>query len=96
MHFVLSLELNSSTSKIHTASVTIDCIELVEGDQTSSRIKRKVGVVDTLNQDIVVKEFETGKPKVRILTMNFSMDCKVPSSAEIITPICQSRIRRSV
>ncbi|XP_016455451.2 uncharacterized protein LOC107779515 [Nicotiana tabacum] len=56
----LSLKLNSSTSKIHTASVTIDCIELVEGEQTSSRIKRKV--VDILNQDIVVKESETGKP----------------------------------
>ncbi|XP_019250586.1 PREDICTED: uncharacterized protein LOC109229559 isoform X2 [Nicotiana attenuata] len=56
----LSLELNSSTSKIHAASVTNDCIELVEGDQTSSRIKRKV--VDILNQDIVVKESETGKP----------------------------------
>ncbi|KAJ8559562.1 hypothetical protein K7X08_003620 [Anisodus acutangulus] len=58
----LSLELDSSqgTSKNHKASVTTDCIELVEGDQTSSRIKRKV--IDILNQDIEVKESETGKP----------------------------------
>ncbi|KAJ8563544.1 hypothetical protein K7X08_031996 [Anisodus acutangulus] len=54
----LSLELDSShgTSKHHTASVTTDCLELVEGDQTSSRIKRKVD--DILNEDIVVKESE--------------------------------------
>lgn len=59
----LSLEsdLSEWTSKNHTASVTTDCIELVEGDQTSSRIRRKV--VDMLNKDIVVKESETGKPR---------------------------------
>ncbi|XP_060174435.1 uncharacterized protein LOC132605231 isoform X2 [Lycium barbarum] len=58
----LSVELDSSqgTSTNQTASVTTDCIELVEGDQTSSRIQRKVA--DILNQNIVVKESETGKP----------------------------------
>lgn len=57
----LSLEsdLSEGTSKNHTASVPTDCIELVAGDQTSSRIRRKVD--DMLNKDILVKESETGK-----------------------------------
>ncbi|KAG5602894.1 hypothetical protein H5410_034264 [Solanum commersonii] len=57
----LSLEsdLSEGTSKNHTASVPTDCIELVAGDQTSSRIRRKVD--DTLNKDILVKESETVK-----------------------------------
>ncbi|KAK6788082.1 hypothetical protein RDI58_016607 [Solanum bulbocastanum] len=57
----LSLEsdLSEGTSKNHTASVPTDCIELVAGDQTSSRIRRKVD--DMLNEDILVKESETGK-----------------------------------
>ncbi|MCD7454182.1 hypothetical protein HAX54_023896 [Datura stramonium] len=56
----LEADLSEGTSKIHTASVTTDCIDLVEGDQTSSRIRRKV--VDMLNQDIMLKESENGKP----------------------------------
>lgn len=53
-------DLSDETSKNHTKSVTTDCIELVEGDQTSSRIRKKV--VDMLNKDIVVEESDTGKP----------------------------------
>ncbi|XP_016577637.1 uncharacterized protein LOC107875432 isoform X2 [Capsicum annuum] len=55
----LEADLSEGKSRKHTASATTDCTELVEGDQTSSRIRRKV--VDMLNQDIVVKESETGK-----------------------------------
>ncbi|KAH0751089.1 hypothetical protein KY290_030321 [Solanum tuberosum] len=55
----LKSDLSEGTSKNHTASVPTDCIELVAGDQTSSRIRMKVD--DMLNEDILVKESETGK-----------------------------------
>ncbi|XP_010322394.1 uncharacterized protein [Solanum lycopersicum] len=50
---------NLDTIHCVAAIVPIDCIELVAGDQTSSRIKRTVD--DMLNEDILVKESETGK-----------------------------------
>ncbi|CAN4098897.1 unnamed protein product [Withania somnifera] len=56
----LEADLSEGRSKKNTVTVTTDCIESVEGDQTSSRIRRKV--VDILNQDIVLKESETGNP----------------------------------